>query len=1027
MKFRLFLIFLFSIFLIYGGNMSIALKNANAKVYGYAKPPKKKKKKTKKSIYKRKKKPKKKSYSKLPLPINDTTVLRKTYPTDNWDKNVFKDLTLDEKIGQLFMVAAYSNRGKEHVDQITSLIKNYNIGGLLFFQGGPYRQAQLTNYYQRISKIPLFIAIDGEWGVSMRLDSCIIYPKQMTLGAIQNDELIYQMGGQIANECERLGIHINFAPVADVNNNIKNPVIGFRSFGEDKENVSNKAIAYMLGMQDNNIIACGKHFPGHGDTETDSHKELPVINHNSTRIDTLELIPFKNMFKEGLMSIMVGHIKMPYYDTAKFIGASLSNNISTKLLRDTLQFKGLSFTDALDMKGVSTYFKQGEVALKALLAGSDVLLNVEDVPTAHKLIKQAIDSCLISEDEIDLRVKKILNAKKWSGLNFYEPVETKNLGQDLNSRQGNVLNKRLFGASQTLIKNSNDILPLKNLDTLLIASLSIGDEKRNAMQSAIDLYGECKHFNLSAKSGLIIKDSILNAIKPYNLVLVSLDNLIRKPDNNFGLTSDWIEFINKLSNQNKVILNVPGSPYCLINNNLIEKCQAVVIGYERNDITAAQFAELIFGGRTAPGKLPVSINKDYTAGTGITNTKITRLQFIEPEEMGINLSYLSKIDSIAEAAIIKGAFPGCQILAAKDGKVFLNKSYGKLNYQEQEKNSVNAIYDIASVTKVAASALAMMKLVERNKLNIDDKYSTHLAELKGTNKESLTIKDQLAHFGKLKAYLPYYTETIDTAKTKVKWYSKFPDENFTVKVADSIYALKFLPDTFYKKLIESPLNEKRNYLYSDIGYYFLKKLVEQKSKVPFQIFLDSIYKKMGMNYTMFNPTEKNKIYIIAPTELDKKFRKQLIKGYVHDQGAAISGGVAGHAGLFSNAVDLAKYFQMLINKGEYGGETILKKSVVNEFIHCVYCKEGNRRGLAFDKPEPNPKKDSPCSKKASLDSFGHSGFTGTFAWADPENGLLYIFLSNRVCPDASNNKIIEMGVRTKIQDVLYDAVDHLEK
>jgi beta-glucosidase-like glycosyl hydrolase/CubicO group peptidase (beta-lactamase class C family) len=986
----------------------------------YYSPPKKgKHSKKKKSKYKRKKKGKKKTYSakvvyKLP-------VEKKIYPQSNWAKEVLKELTLEQKIGQLFMVAAYSNRGKEHVDNIVSLIENQNIGGLIFFQGGPYRQANLTNYYQSLSKIPLLISIDGEWGISMRLDSTINYPKQLTLGAIQQEELIYKMGGRIADECSRIGIHVNFAPVIDVNNNPNNPVIGFRSFGEDKENVSSKGLAYMFGLQDNNVIACAKHFPGHGDTEVDSHKGLPTLSFGKERMDSLELYPFKELFEEGLMSVMASHLNVPLYDTAKNVGASLSRNMVTALLKDTLKFKGLVFTDALDMKGVRSFYKPGEVDLKALLAGNDILVNSEDVPTAIKLIKSAIDSCYISVDEIDEHVKKILLAKQWVGLNMYEPIDVKNLKEDLNSPQAMALNKSLYKAALTLLSNNN-IIPLKRLDTLKIANLIISETNTSVFAETVEKYTSCSTFFYSNKLPQNGKDSILSQLKNYNLVLVSVENSTRKIENNYNVNPETVSLIKNLKKSSKVILNLMANPYSLSKFAGADSLDAIVMPYEKNELTAELAAELIFGGVGAEGKLPVNASPQFKIGTGIKLTKTTRLSYVEPQEINIEKKYINKIDSIVANALQANAFPGCQVLAAKDGKVFLNKSYGSISNASTTAVSNKNIYDIASVTKVAASTLSLMRLYDAGVYNLDDTYSKYLPELKNSNKKDLTFRDQLTHQGRLKPYLPYYLQTIDSTGPINTMYKKFADKDYSIPIADSLYALNSISDSLYSKIITTSLEPQKHYLYSDMGYYFAKKFIEKETGKTLDKFSQSIYLQLGMNNTNYTPLNYFPKERIAPTENDLRFRKQLIQGYVHDQGAALLGGVAGHAGVFSNANDLAKLFQMYLNHGEYGGETIIKKSTLAEFTRCQFCKEGNRRGLGFDKPEPNPKKGSPCSRSASLESFGHSGFTGTFAWADPANGLVYIFLSNRVNPDASNNKLVEMNVRSKIQDVLYEAI-----
>jgi len=1011
------LIFLFSVLFAFIGIASEYRLNANMSFEYASNMKRKKKKKKKKKVAVKKKKSKHTAVVLKP----DTISYRKEYPQQNWAKHVFDDMTIEEKIGQLFMVAAYSNRGQEHVNAIKNLVQNYHIGGLIFFQGGPYRQANLTNYYQNYSKVPMYIAIDGEWGLAMRLDSTQIYPKQLTLGAIQNNELIYDMGAQIAAECSRIGMHINFAPVADVNSNPLNPVIGYRSFGESKLNVAAKACAYMNGMQDNGIMASGKHFPGHGDTDVDSHKSLPTLNFTRIRLDSLELFPFKMLIDSGLQSMMVGHINIPILDTTKFSAASISRNIVTKLLRDSLKFKGLIFTDALDMKGVASNFKPGEVDLKALLAGNDFLLFPEDVPTAVKMIKEAYDSCLISVEEIDEHVKRILAAKEESGLFAYEPINTQNLYEDLNSDSAKWMIKKLYMNALTLLSNKGNLLPLKRLDTLNIATLVIGEAVNSEFQNTVDLYTSAAHYHLPAKYSDMLRDSVLKCLQRYNLVLVSVENATKKSENNFNVGIETVALVHDIKECSKVVLNLMANPYSLSKFVDAELLDAIIMPYEENDYTEELAAELVFGGVSSPGKLPINVLPHFKMGKGINIGAPIRNHYALPIELGIDAVKLNKINEIINDAIMQGAMPGCQVFAAKNGNVFLNNSYGNVSSTSTEKVKNNYVFDIASVTKIASSTLALMQLYDSKKFSLDDKYSKYFPSLKNTNKSSLTFRDQLTHQGKLKPYIPFWKESIDTSVTKYMVYQKTKSDTFSVQVADSMYMLASYRDTIMKRIIDSPLEAEKKYLYSDMGFYFVNQFIQQQTLLSQDKYVAKTYQRLGMSNTGYLPKSKFTAEKIIPTENDKLFRKQLINGYVHDQGAAMMGGVAGHAGIFANANDIGKLMQMFMNKGEYGSENIISKNTVNEFTKCQFCKDGtNRRGLGFDKPEPNPKKDSPCSRAASLESFGHSGFTGTFTWADPANGLVYVFLSNRINPNADNKKLVELNVRSRIQDVLYE-------
>lgn len=938
-----------------------------------------------------------------------------------WADSVFKSLNPEERIAQLFMVAAYSNKDKAHEKEIKKLVDIYKIGGLIFFQGGPVRQAKLANCFQYCSKVPLFIAIDAEWGLAMRLDSTTKFPRQMTLGAIQNDSLIYEMGYEIARQCKRLGMQINFAPVVDINNNPLNPVISNRSFGENKYNVTRKAIMYMKGMQDNGVLANAKHFPGHGDTDSDSHKTLPTVNSSLERLDTLELYPFKELISNGLGSVMVAHLYVKALDTTINQASTLSKKIVTNLLKDTLGFKGLVFTDALNMKGVSKFYKPGEVDVKALIAGNDVLLFPEDVPTAIKEIKTAILNCEISQEEIDKRCMKILLAKQWAGLNHYKPIKIKNLGSDLNTCKAELINRKLTEASLTLLKNKNNIIPIQNIDTLRIASLSLGYKELNKFQQTLSNYATVKHFGIDkeAKSGAF--DTIKKILKNYNLVIVHLNNTNNKPNQNFGLTPSVIALLKYLMKQTKVIVDVAANPYILAKIDSLQFVDGLIMSYEDNDYSESYSAQLIFGGIAAKGRLPISPSAYFIAGAGIDTKKI-RFKYTIPEEMGYDSKMFSLIDSIAVKGINEKVYPGCQILVVKNEKVIYKKSFGYHTYDKKIKVKDDDLYDLASITKIAATTASVMKLMDEKKINLDERLVTYLPELIGTNKEGVIIREMLAHQAGLRDWVPFWMKTIEHGEYKPFIYNKIRNDTFSKRVADNLFINKNYEDSIYKQIIESPIKERGSYLYSDLGYYFLKKIIEKQTFVPLERYvLKYFYLPLGLPTMGYKPRDRFTIDRIIPTEVDKKFRKQLIHGDVHDQGAAMLGGVGGHAGLFSNANDLAVMMQLFLNKGEYAGQRYIDSSTIMECTKCQFCKD-NRRAVGFDKPETNPKKDSPVCHCVSNASFGHSGFTGTMAWADPENQLIYIFLSNRVYPDADENKLSKSGIRNKIQEIIYDAV-----
>ena len=938
-----------------------------------------------------------------------------------WVDSVYNSLTPDQRLAQLFMVAAYSNKDMKHVRDIRELIQKYNIGGLIFMQGGPQREAKLTNYYQNLSKTPLLISIDGEWGLAMRLDSTPKYPRQMTLGAIQNDSLIFKMGKQIAKECKRMGIHVNFAPVADVNNNALNPVIGMRSFGENKYKVATKSVMYMKGLQSEGVMANGKHFPGHGDTDTDSHKALPTITASKDRLDSLELYPFKRLFDEGLSSIMVAHLFVPTYDTTKNTASTLSPKIVTDLLKQKMNFKGLVFTDALNMKGVASFYEPGMVDVKALLAGNDVLLFAENVPKAIEQIKLAVNRGEISEEEIGVRCKKILKAKFWCGLDKNPFINSKHLYEDLNTKQSDALNKKLAEASVTLLKNEANIIPLTKIDSLKILCVSVGEKSEDLFTQTIKKYTSLDFIGINHDAKQKERDTLLSKLKKYDLILLQVNKTSYYPKNDFGCTPESIQLISQIITTKPTISCLYSNPY-LINKLIdLEKSKAVLEVYENNKFSQKAAAEAIIGAIVVNGKLPVSTNL-FKLETGIELTKKTRIQYVNPEDIGIYSRKLEEIDSLAYLGIKEKAFPGCQIIALKDGKVFYQKNFGKQTYDvKSEKIDNNTIYDLASLTKILSSSLALMKLNEKKQFDYNANLSYYFPEVHKTNKSELNYKDILTHQSGLSPWIPFWQKTVDKKHNyKEGYYSEVQSDKFPTQVAKNLYVVKDFNDSIYQQIITSKLEETGKYVYSDIGYYFSKILIERLTKTTLNNYVqNTFYKPMNLGLT-YLPLQTYPANIIAPTELDKNFRKQQIRGYVHDQGAALLGGVAGHAGLFGNATDVAIIMQMLLNKGEYGGIHFLNTDIINQFTSPQYTT--NRRGLCFDKPEFDDKKDSPVTKECSLKSFGHSGFTGTFAWADPENGLVFVFLSNRVYPNADENKLAKLGIRGKMHRSFYEAL-----
>lgn len=935
-------------------------------------------------------------------------------PQKFWVDSVFNSLNDEQRIAQLFMVAAYSNKGVKHVKEIKELIAKYNIGGLIWMQGGPMRQGQLADYYQRIAKTPLLYGIDGEWGLAMRLDSTPRYPKQMTLGAIQNDTLIYKMGRQIGRECRRLGIHINFAPVADVNNNPFNPVIGIRSFGENKFKVAVKAAQYMKGLQDEFVMANAKHFPGHGDTDSDSHKKLPQLAHSRERLDSLELYPFKYLFENNLKSVMIAHLNVSALDTTQNLPSTLSPLIVNNLLKKELGFKGLVFTDALNMSGVAKNSEPGVVDAKALLAGNDVLLFSENVPKAIQEITKAILDGKISRDEVNEKCKRVLEGKFWCGLNKKQEIVTRNLYKDLNSKESLTLNDELAEAAITVLKNENSFLPIKEIDSLKIITVSFGVEESNTLFQTLKDYSYIEHVGLSHDAKW---EKVLGAFEKINradLVIIQLNKASTNPSGNFGIGMQSLRLIDSIATLKPSVLSVFTTPYILNKLPSITNYKSIIVAYEYLPSLLKATANVIVGKISANGQLPVSTNY-YKSGHGLQTTKSSVFKIVSSGNF-------SKIDSIAFSGIQEHAYPSCQIVALKDGQVYYQKSFGNYTYNDNSKLVDNgSYYDLASITKIAASALALMKLQSEKKFDYKNTLGFYLPELVGTNKENLVIEDVLAHQAGLQPWIPFYLKTIDKkGNLKDEYYSNKKSDEFPTQVAKKLFVVKNYGDSLYQKIIESKLENKGKYVYSDLGYYFIQRIIEKQSGKTIDDYVKDIYAQLGigLSYLPLNFLSKKQI---VPTENDEKFRKQIIQGYVHDPAAALMGGVAGHAGLFGNALDLAKLMQLFLNKGFHNGIQLLDSNVVKDYTACHFCPK-NRRGLCFEKPEPDATKDSPVTSECSLESFGHAGFTGTLAWADPENQLVFVFLSNRVFPNAEENKLVKLGIRGKIHKAFYESL-----
>lgn len=969
-----------------------------------------------------------------------------TLTADEWVDSVFRTLTPDEKITQLMVVRLsgidpVTRRPVFYDKEVEEDVRKYNVGGICLFQGDPLTQAGHINHYQEVAHTPLLFCIDAENGLGMRLDSVDGLPRQMMLGAMGDPSLVYQYGRLVGEQCRRIGIQVNYAPVVDINNNPDNPVINDRSFGEDKYKVADYGVQYMKGLQDVGVMACAKHFPGHGDVAVDSHLDLPVIGKSRQQLDSLELYPFRAMFKAGVGSVMIAHLYIPAIDNTPNRATSLSPNNVTKLLRKQLHYDGLSFTDALEMKGVTKFFPDGDASVQSLIAGNDMLCLPGDVALSLEKIKAAITEKKIKWKDIEIHVKKVLYAKYAYGLANWRPVSYDHLTADLNEGIQE-MRRQVAENAITLLRNDEpSVFPLRPADSVRPAAISpiaarpgvstakkvayigMGLTEDNAFSRRMrsDYNAQVYYFDYNLDS--VKAAAALELLSHrFDVVVIGMHSYARYPARNFSISQPAAWLLHELQQKEKSVTFVFGNPYAIRNS-----CDAPVLVacYEDDDVTQEVAADLLNGKFAARGRLPVSVCASWKAGAGIVGPD-RLLPAVQPADLGMDVVRLQKIDAICQEAIAKEATPGCVVLVAKGGKIAYEKAFGYMTYDKKEPVYKETLYDMASCTKICATTMAVMKLYDEGRLDVQKTLGDYLPWVRGSNKESLRIWDVLLHQAGLVAFIPFYKETIDSSKEgypRPEFYTLSPDSTHAVRVADRLYLRNDWEDTMYQRILQSRLGPKDKYVYSDNDFIFMGKVVEAITGMTLDAYVKkTYYDPLGMTAAGFRPRERFPLGRIAPTAREPIFRRQMIRGDVHDPGAAMFGGVAGHAGLFSDAYDLALLEQMLLNGGTLNGQTFLKKSTIDFFT--AYHSDISRRGLGFDKPEKDNahrKEPYPCLS-ASPETFGHTGFTGTCVWVDPKYDLIYIFLSNRVNPEENNPRLSALSIRGRIQETIYQSM-----
>ena len=945
-----------------------------------------------------------------------------------WVDSVLNSLSSDERIAQCIWIAAYSNKDISHEVETSDIIRHYGPGGIVFFQGTAEKQGELTNFYQHISKVPLLISMDAEWGLGMRLQDVEKFPYQMTLGAIRNDSLIYEMGRAVARQCKRLGVHLNLAPVADINNNPGNPVINYRSFGENRENVTSKALMYMNGMQDAGVLATLKHFPGHGDTNTDSHLDLPVINHSRARLDSLELFPFLNLINQGAGAVMTAHLNLPSLDSVSKLPSTLSPVIINDLLKTEMGFKGLIITDAMNMQGVTKFFNSGEAEARALLAGNDVVEFVTDIDATIKAIKDLIVQKKLTNGEIDLKCRKILALKYWSGLSELKPVQIKDITKEISSCENSALIRDLYVSALTLLRNEESIIPLKNLQNLKIAVLAVNHDRISKYHERILSYISADTFSINPENRAE-SETILRKLTEYNLIIAGIFSTDQRPNMNYGVGPELNGFIEKLTSLNNTIITYFGNPYGLAKLNALQNADGLVLAYQENETTEDLAAQLIFGGTGGQGTLPVSVSKEWLEGFGILTPGNLRLQYGFPENAGLSsVSLENKVDSIVSIGLKAKAYPGCEVMIARKGIVVFHKAYGFHTYENRVTVRKDDLYDLASVTKISSTLAGLMLLDSQGKFTVESRLGDYLPDFRKTNKGSLLMKDLLTHQAGMKDWIPFWKETVKPDSSfKRNIFRPVYSDKYPLKVADNLYINKNYRKKIFNEIKKSPLGEKK-YVYSDLTFIISPGIIEKLTGEKWYDFVtDNIYQKIGAFDICFNPYLKYPLSRIVPTEYDSLFRRQLLHGTVHDEGAAMLGGISGHAGLFATANDLMKLMELYRRMGDYGGDQIIDKAVLAEYTRVQFPENNNRRGLGFDKPLLNNSElslaDAYPAKSASPESFGHSGYTGTFVWMDPVYEITYIFFSNRVYPTRNNGLLFDLNIRPYILQAVYDSIN----
>ena len=930
---------------------------------------------------------------------------------NNWVNAQFKKMSQDERIAQLMVIGVSPREKGEKLDSLRNLMTTYNLGGLIFHEMTMNDYVSLYNEFRGLARTPLLMTIDGEWGLGMRLDGVRDFPRSMTLGAITDKNLIYEYGKESARQMKAAGIHVNFAPVLDVNDNPLNPVIGRRAFGETPEFVTAYALEYARGLEDGGVLSTGKHFPGHGSTHEDSHKKLPTVDKSLAELEKCEFKPFVDYINAGYAGMLTAHLNMPAVD-ASGAPTSMSEKAINELLVKKMGFEGLIFTDALSMEGAVI---EGSRSVAALKAGNDVLLMPKNPPVEIEAIKEAVKNGEITQKSIDERCKKMLRYKYVLGAHETKPVDIAVLEKTAYCPNTELLNRTLTAASITVVKNEGNLLPVKALDKKNIAVVSLGDTKgvTSMFQDRCEMYSKTGKFAY-IKGAML--SALLDKLKDYNMVIVGV----------YNADEAYVKALEAITAQcDNVVPVFFTSPYAASKFKAgVSASEAAVIAWGTDELAQDYAAQTIYGGNGAKGVCPITIEGVAQVGDGV-KYEATRLGYTVPEEVGVSSEMLTKIDRLANRCLRAGAFPGCQIVVARKGKVICNKAYGMHDYETGTPVTVNTLYDLASVSKATGTLPGIMKACDEGLLKVDEKMSTYVPGMRRPDRENLTLREFLYHETGYIPSLPIYNIMTDENKNlRSDLVSKVKTGKFNIQIGDSLFLHEAAYDTVMHNAYTIKLRSNKNMRYSCVNFCLLMDAEQHATGIRHDEYVTkNFYAPLGAWHTTYRPLDKFSRSQVAPTEYDDVMRKQLVWGYVHDETNAFAGGIAGNAGLFSNANDLAKLCQMWLNGGVYGGERYLSEATTKQFTEER--SPNSRRGLGFDRAPNKEGQGSPTCDEAPAETYGHLGFTGTVFWVDPTNDVIFVFLNNRVNPTRNNEAFSNMDIRPAMFRFFYESL--LEK